>query len=49
MDFAKMSQEDSFDYQKHLVEEKGKPLDPASGKEGGHLIRPIGLGAETDD
>lgn len=43
---VKMTKEQLIDYQKHLAEEKGKPFDPASVKEGSRFIRLIGLGAE---
>lgn len=43
---VKMSREQLIAYQKHLAEEKGKPFDPASVKEGSRFIRVIGLGAE---
>lgn len=43
---VKMSKEQLIAYQKHLAEEKGKPFDPSSIKEGTRFIRLIGLGAE---
>lgn len=49
VDEVKMSKEEFIAYQKHLAEEKGKPFDPASVKEGTRFIRLIGLGAEIDE
>ncbi len=46
---VKMSKEQLIAYQKHLAEEKGKPFDPASVKEGSRFIRLIGLGAEITE
>lgn len=46
---VKMSKEQLVEYQKHLAEEKGKPFDPASVKEGTRFIRLIGLGAEINE
>lgn len=49
VDEVKMSKEEFIAYQKHLAEEKGKPFDPASVKEGTRFIRLIGLGAEIEE
>ena len=43
-----MSKDDLIKYKKHLAEEKGRPFDPSSVKEGEKIIRIIGLGAEID-
>lgn len=44
-----MSKEEMIKYQQHLAEEKGKPFDPASIKEGSRFIRLIGIGAEINE
>jgi len=49
VDEVVMSQEEMIQYQQHLAQEKGKPFDPDSIKDGGRFIRLIGIGAEIDE
>lgn len=49
VDEVVMSKEEMIKYQEHLAQEKGKPFDPASIKEGARFIRLIGLGAEINE